>query len=76
MPKDRMALLVNPSDDSTLFVAGNAGALAWRVAWKTGTWTEAHGKDTSDDSAPHGVRTRDSNSRLSLSLPLFPLVLL
>ena len=54
MPKDRMALLVNPSDDAMLFVAGNAGALAWRVDWAAGAWTEAFGKDTSDDSTPHG----------------------
>ena len=54
MPKDRMALLVPPADDDTLFVAGNAGALAWRVAWRSGTWTEAYGKDTADGSAPHG----------------------
>ena len=54
MPKDRMALLVNPTDDEMLFVAGNAGALAWRVAWKSGEWTESFGKDTSDRSTPHG----------------------
>eukprot|EP00966_Prymnesium_polylepis_P273554 6319176-Prymnesium_polylepis.2 len=30
MPKDRMALLVNPDDEATLFVAGNADALVWR----------------------------------------------
>ena len=54
MPKDRMALLVNPKDDNMLFVAGNAGALAWRVAWRTGVWTEAFGKDTKDNTSPHG----------------------
>ena len=31
MPKDRMALLVHPTNDSMLFVAGNADALTWRV---------------------------------------------
>lgn len=53
MPKDRMALLVNPSDDSMLFVAGNAGALTWRVDWVSGTWTETSGRDTADGSEPH-----------------------
>ena len=46
--------LVNPKDDNMLFVAGNAGALAWRVAWRTGVWTEAFGKDTKDNTSPHG----------------------
>ena len=36
MPKDRMALLVSPADEGTLFVAGNADALVWRVDWKQG----------------------------------------
>ena len=49
-----MALLVHPHNDSMLFVAGNAGALTWRVDWQTGTWTESFGKDTADDSEPHG----------------------
>ena len=34
MPKDRMALLVSPDDEGLLFVAGNAGALSWRVDWR------------------------------------------
>ena len=53
MPKDRMALLVHPADDSMLFVAGNAGALTWRVDWKGGRWTSTAGADTSDGSSPH-----------------------
>ena len=53
MPKDRMALLVPPHDESLLFVAGNAASLAWRVTWSTGEWVEAFGKDTSDGSVPH-----------------------
>ena len=48
-----MALLVHPSDDSMLFVAGNAGALTWRVDWASGTWTETSGRDTADGSEPH-----------------------
>ena len=54
MPKDRMALLAHPADEAMLFVAGNADALVWRVAWREGVWTEAAGRDTSDGSAPHG----------------------
>ena len=54
MPKDRMALLLHPNDDSMLFVAGNADALVWRVDWQKGLWTESYGpKDTKDGSAPH-----------------------
>ena len=40
MPKDRMALLVDPSDDATLYVAGNADALTWRVDWAAGAWAD------------------------------------
>ena len=53
MPKDRMALLAHPDDDSLLFVAGNAASLAWRVDWERGNWTEAFGLDTADGSTPH-----------------------
>lgn len=54
MPKDRMALLVHPRDEETLFVAGNADALVWRVAWRTGAWVVSAGRnDTRDGSAPH-----------------------
>ena len=53
MPKDRMALLA--LDDDTLYVAGNADALVWRVQWKKGEWTEAHSKDTEDGSLPRAA---------------------
>ena len=53
MPKDRMALLSDPGDDGLLYVAGNAGALAWRVHWLNGTWEPLSGSDTADGSAPH-----------------------
>ena len=53
MQKDRMALLVHPANDSMLFVAGNAGALTWRVDWRRGIWTESAWGDTSDGSGPH-----------------------
>ena len=53
MQKDRMALLVHPEDDATLFVAGNAGALSYRVQWKEGVWTESAYDDTADGSGPH-----------------------
>jgi hypothetical protein len=43
----------NPKDDDMLFVAGNAEALAWRVAWKNGKWTVAAGIDAHGTS-PHG----------------------
>lgn len=33
--------------------SGNAASLAWRVDWQAGKWTEAFGKDTADQSAPH-----------------------
>jgi hypothetical protein len=53
MPKDRMALLVHPHNSSILFVAGNAGSLAWRVDWQGAQWTKAFGMDTADASTPH-----------------------
>ena len=53
MPKDRMALLVDPSDDSTLYVAGNADALTWRVDWAAGAWADLGATDTTDGSEPH-----------------------
>lgn len=53
MPKDRMALLVHPADDSLLFVAGNADALVWRVRWAEGKWVPSGADDTSDGSEPH-----------------------
>ena len=55
MPKDRMALLADPELDDLLYVAGNAGALAWRVNVTTGTWTKMWDKpDVFDGSIPHG----------------------
>lgn len=53
MPKDRMALLVHPNDESILFVAGNAAALVWRVSWRAGAWVASGATDTADGSAPH-----------------------
>ena len=41
MPKDRMAVLADPLEADTLYVAGNAGALAWRVNVSGfGSWTK------------------------------------
>lgn len=54
MPKDRMALLVQPDDPAILHVAGNADALTWRVAWATGDWSITWGNDTADSTVPHG----------------------
>ena len=53
MPKDRMALLVHPEDESTLFVAGNAGATVYRVDHVAGSWVEMMEEDTADGSAAH-----------------------
>jgi len=54
MPKDRMALLVNPTNSSQLFVAGNAGSVQYRVDWAQGEWTDMTSKNESlDGSAPH-----------------------
>ena len=38
MPKDRMALLVDPDDPSVLYVAGNGERVAWRGRWADDTW--------------------------------------
>jgi hypothetical protein len=54
MPKDRMALLADPDNPTRVYVAGNAGALAWRVDIATGKWEKLWDADTSDGSAPHG----------------------
>ena len=55
MPKDRMALLGDPTHPNILYVAGNAGALAWRVNLKTGVWTKLWDHpDVTDGSEPHG----------------------
>ena len=54
MPKDRMALLADPEHDDLLYVAGNAGALAWRVNMTTGSWEKLWNDDVTDGSIPHG----------------------
>ncbi|CAB9520251.1 expressed unknown protein [Seminavis robusta] len=38
MPKDRMALLLDPHDSDFIYVAGNAEALVWRVDITTQVW--------------------------------------
>ena len=53
MPKDRAALLPDPSSAGTLFVAGNGGDVVYRVDVASGTWTSMLGNDTADGSAPH-----------------------
>ena len=55
MPKDRMAVLADPSLDDVLYVAGNAGALAWRVNVTSVEWTKMWDRpDVLDTSLPHG----------------------
>lgn len=55
MPKDRMAILGDPKVANLMYVAGNAGALAWRVDVETGKWTQMWDKpDVLDGSIPHG----------------------
>lgn len=56
MPKDRMAVLADPLEADTLYVAGNAGALAWRVNVSgSGSWTKMWDRpDVPDGSIPHG----------------------
>jgi len=55
MPKDRMALLGDPEYGDLLYVAGNAGALAWRVNVTTDSWTKLwDAPDVIDGSIPHG----------------------
>ena len=54
-PKDRMAILGDPSMPDLMYVAGNAGALAWRVNITTGTWTQMwDAPDVMDGTIPHG----------------------
>ena len=36
MPKDRAAVLADPDVPSIVYVAGNAGAVVWRVDVKAG----------------------------------------
>jgi hypothetical protein len=54
MPKDRMAILGDPKDKSLLYIAGNAGSVAWRINIATAEWTKMWDGDTSDKSSPHG----------------------
>lgn len=53
MPKDKMALLAHPEDESILFVAGNAGSATYRVDWARGSWASMMADDTSDGYEPH-----------------------
>lgn len=51
-----MALLFAPGDDKTLYVAGNADHVAWRVTdWRgpAPSWDSLLGGDTSDGAEPH-----------------------
>jgi hypothetical protein len=61
MPKDRMAMLSDPNEKNLMYIAGNAGALAYRVriscsgASCTGAWVQMWDKpDVLDGSVPHG----------------------
>ena len=53
MPKDRMALLSDPTTPGTLYVAGNGDQIAYRVDWHSGTWIDLTLNDTIDHSSPH-----------------------
>ena len=50
MPKDRMALLVDPTDPSILYVAGNAKYNTYRVRHAEGRWTNLRSPDGAE---PH-----------------------
>eukprot|EP00944_MAST-04C_sp_MAST-4C-sp1_P002596 g2596.t1 len=55
MPKDRMAILADPMIPDLMYVAGNAGALAWRVNTTSGLWEKLWDKpEVPDGSLPHG----------------------
>lgn len=55
MPKDRMAVLGDPAAQGLMYVAGNAGALAWRVNISAGVWTKMWDTpDVLDGSEAHG----------------------
>ena len=55
MPKDRMAILGDPMVPDLMYVAGNAGALAWRVNTTIGEWEKMWDMpDVPDGSLPHG----------------------
>lgn len=45
--------MADPDVPSIVYVAGNAGALVWRVDVMLSLWVEMYGNDTSDNSAPH-----------------------
>eukprot|EP01006_Ploeotia_vitrea_P031455 TRINITY_DN63786_c0_g1_i1.p1 TRINITY_DN63786_c0_g1~~TRINITY_DN63786_c0_g1_i1.p1 ORF type:complete len:836 (-),score=92.73 TRINITY_DN63786_c0_g1_i1:30-2537(-) len=53
MPKDRMALLADPAETDTLYVAGNGGNFVYRVNWKENKWTDMWKSDTTNGVAPH-----------------------
>jgi hypothetical protein len=53
MPKDRAAVMADPAHPDILYVAGNAGAVAWRVDIFRGQWDAMYGNDTADGSCPH-----------------------
>ena len=53
MPKDRAAIMADPDHPEILYVAGNAGAVAWRVDVVRGRWDSMYGNDTIDGSCPH-----------------------
>lgn len=54
MPKDRMALLVDPTDPDRLYIAGNGGEVAWRTNWNSTTpWVSLLGPKESLGTAPH-----------------------
>ncbi len=53
MPKDRAAVMADPVHPDILYVAGNAGAVAWRVDIFRGRWDAMYGNDTADGSCPH-----------------------
>ncbi len=53
MPKDRAAVMADPERADILYVAGNAGAVAWRVDILQGRWDIMYGNDTRDGSCPH-----------------------
>jgi hypothetical protein len=55
MPKDRMAVLGDPDHADLMYVAGNAGALAWRVNVTSKKWVKMWDKpDVVDGTEPHG----------------------
>jgi hypothetical protein len=53
MPKDRAAIMADPENSNILYVAGNAGAVAWRVDIANSLWYAMYGNDTADGSCPH-----------------------